>query len=82
MDVQDVLDADFITDKGGPEPGQWVQFFNCLDPQINQKWSFSGQVKYGNKCLYLGGDPKNNGAPAFVDRCSRSIESQIWDYSW
>ena len=82
LDVQDVLNEDFIEGHGGPEPGDRVQFFDCLSPQLNQKWSFSGQVKYGNKCLYLGGDPENNGAPAFVGRCSRSIEAQIWDYSW
>ena len=81
LDVQDVINADFIDGMGGPEPGQRVQFFNCLDPQINQKWSFSGHLQSGYKCLSLEGSATYNGAKAQVERCS-SEDQQVWDYDW
>jgi hypothetical protein len=81
LDVQDVWDSQFTSGQGGPVAGQRVQFFKCYDTQLNQKWSFSGHVVSGNKCLALSGSATANGAGAFVTRCSTAPE-QDWDYYW
>ncbi len=81
LDVQDVWDSDFIAGKGGPVVGQRVQFFKCYNTQLNQKWSFSGHLVSGNRCLALNGDATANGAAAKVTACS-SAPQQTWDYHW
>jgi hypothetical protein len=81
LDVQDVWDYQFTDGQGGPKIGQRVQFFDCHDPQINQKWSFSGHLQSGNKCLSLAGSATNNGAKALVESCSSEAQ-QDWDYDW
>jgi hypothetical protein len=81
LDVQDVWDSDFTAGLGGPDAGQRVQFFKCYDTQLNQKWSYSGSVVSGNKCLALAGSAVTNGAGALVARCNAS-EQQDWDYHW
>jgi hypothetical protein len=81
LDVQDVWDSDFIDGKGGPVPGRRVQFFDCHEPQLNQKWSFNGHIVSGNKCLALSGSADYNGSNAVVTRCSTEFQ-QDWDYDW
>lgn len=81
LDVQDVWDSDFILGKGGPVVGQRVQFFKCYDTQLNQKWTLSGAVVSGNKCLSLSGTATANGSGAKVVTCSGAAE-QAWDYTW
>jgi hypothetical protein len=81
LDVRDVYDSSFTGGNGGPAPGDTVQFFECIDAQLNQKWSFSGHVVSGNKCLSLAGGAVDNGNPAVVATCSRAPE-QDWDYDW
>lgn len=81
LDVQDVWDSDFVSGKGGPVAGQRVQFFECTSTQLNQKWTASGHVVSGNKCLALNGTATSNGAAANVQTCS-SAATQTWDYSW
>jgi len=81
LDVQDVWDSDFTSGIGGPVAGQRVQFFKCYDTQLNQKWSFSGHVVSGYKCLGLSGSATTNGAAAVMGRCSTD-EQQKWDYHW
>jgi len=81
LDVHDVWDSEFTSGIGGPVPGRRVQFFNCIDAQLNQKWSFSGHVVSGNKCLSLSGSAVNNGANAEVTSCSTAPQ-QDWDYDW
>ena len=81
LDVRDVWDSDFIAGEGGPVAGQSVQFFDCYSAQLNQKWSLSGHLVSGNKCLALSGSVVNNGAPAVVTTCGRS-NLQNWEYNW
>jgi hypothetical protein len=81
LDVQDVWDWQFTDGQGGPAAGQRVQFFDCHDAQINQKWSFSGHLQSGNQCLSLAGSATYNGAQAQVERCSSEAQ-QDWDYDW
>ena len=81
LDVQDVWDSDYTSGKGGPAIGRRVQFFACYDTQLNQKWSFSGHVVSGGKCLALSGTARNNGAAAIVANCSTAPQ-QEWDYHW
>ncbi len=81
LDVHDVWDSDFTDGKGGPVPGRRVQFFDCHDTQLNQKWSFSGHLVSGNKCLALSDSADYNGSNAVVTRCSTAIQ-QDWDYVW
>lgn len=81
LDVHDVWDSEFTAGEGGPVPGQRVQFFDCHDAQLNQKWSFSGHVVSGNQCLSLNGSAVNNGANAVVTNCSTETQ-QDWDYDW
>ena len=81
LDVQDVWDSDFTSGLGGPVAGRRVQFFKCYGTQLNQKWSFSGQVMSGAKCLALSGTATTNGAAALVARCS-TVPQQQWDYHW
>jgi hypothetical protein len=81
LDVLDVWDSQFIDGQGGPEIGDTVQFFNCTSAQLNQKWSFSGHVVSGNKCLALTGDAVDNGDAAVVTTCGTD-EKQDWDYDW
>ena len=66
LDVQDVWDSEFISGKGGPEPGQRVQTFECLTDQLNQRWNLSGDIMSGFQCLTLSGDATHNGANATV----------------
>ena len=79
--MRDVYDSDYIAGQGGPLPGQTVQFFVCLDPQLNQKWNFSGHVVSGGKCLALAGNATVDGAGAIVATCT-SAPQQNWDYYW
>ena len=81
LDVRDVWDSDFIAGEGGPLAGQVVQFFECYDTQLNQKWSFTGPLVSGNKCLALSGSAVNDGAAAVVTSCSTAMQ-QDWDYDW
>jgi hypothetical protein len=81
LDVQDVWDSEFTAGQGGPVAGQRVQFFTCYDAQLNQKWSLSGHLVSGDKCLALGGDATANGAAAEVTSCSAAAQ-QNWDYHW
>ena len=79
--MQDVLDSDYTSGLGGPATGQRVQFFTCLGTQLNQKWSFSGHVVSGGKCLALAGSATANGTGARVETCSTAAQ-QNWDYHW
>ena len=81
LDVQDVWDSEFTDGQGGPVVGQRVQFFTCYDAQLNQKWSFTGHLVSGNKCLALDGDAVDDGAAAVVSSCSTAAQ-QDWDYDW
>ncbi len=82
LDIQDVWNSEFNTGHGGPATGQRAQFFTCYDDQLNQKWSFSGNVVSGtNKCLGLSGSATEHGAAAIAGTCSGSA-AQKWDYSW
>jgi hypothetical protein len=79
LDVRDVWDSDYTAGEGGPAPGQAVQVFDCYDSQLNQKWSFSGDVVSGDQCLTLSGNNLANGAAAIVAACNGSV-NQDWDY--
>jgi hypothetical protein len=81
LDVQDVWDSEFTAGQGAPVPGQRVQFFDCHASQLNQKWSFSGHLVSGNKCLALSDDAVDNGDNAVVANCSTETQ-QDWDYGW
>ncbi len=81
LDVQDVWDSEFTAGNGGPVAGQRVQFFKCYDTQLNQKWSLSGNVVSGNKCLALAGAAVTDGAAALVASCNAS-DQQKWEYHW
>jgi hypothetical protein len=81
LDVQDVWDSEFTAGQGGAVPGQRVQFFDCHATQLNQKWSFSGHLVSGNKCLALSDDAVDNGDNAVVANCSTETQ-QDWDYGW
>ncbi len=81
LDVEDVLDRAYTLGYGGPVAGQRVQFFECIDTQLNQKWSFSGHVVSGGKCLALDGSATANGAGAVVATCGTEAQ-QTWDYHW
>lgn len=81
LDVHDVWDSQYRSGSGGPAAGQNVQFFNCTQGQFNQQWSYSGTVRNGPRCLELSGGALNNGATAFMARCS-GAGSQQWDYDW
>jgi hypothetical protein len=81
LDVRDVWDADFTSGLGGPRNGQVVQLFTCESPQLNQRWSLTGDVVSGSTCLARVRNRKDNGAAAVMRRCSGSAE-QDWDYLW
>ncbi|MEJ5309644.1 MAG: ricin-type beta-trefoil lectin domain protein [Anaerolineae bacterium] len=81
LDVRDVWDADYTDGKGGPVAGQNVQFFQCTQTQLNQRWSLSGDVISGYRCLELANGGLTNGAAAFLARCDGDAE-QDWDYNW
>ncbi len=81
LDVRDVWDNDYISGQGGPVAGQAVQFFDCYDTQLNQKWSFSGNVTSGGQCLALSGSAVTNGNSAVVTSCNGAAQ-QMWDYHW
>ncbi|MEE4243145.1 MAG: ricin-type beta-trefoil lectin domain protein [Desulfopila sp.] len=81
LDVRDVWDSQYLAGNGGPRPGQVVQFFQCYDNQLNQRWNFSGQLVSGGKCLALDGDAVDNGAGAIVTDCTNA-DQQKWDYYW
>lgn len=46
-----------------------------------QRWSLTGHVVSGNRCLSRAGNGAGNGAAAVMSRCSTSAE-QDWDYLW
>ena len=81
LDVQDVLDTDYTSGLGGPAAGKRAQFFTCINAQLNQKWSLSGNLISGNQCLGLSGIAVEDGTAAMVDRCDGSLQ-QKWDYNW
>ena len=81
LDVHDVWDSQFTTGHGGPEPGQRVQAFRCIDTQLNQRWNVTGDIMSVGKCLALSGNTARNGAPARVQNCNGSAD-QDWDYYW
>jgi hypothetical protein len=81
LDVQDVWDSEYTSGQGGPVAGQRVQFFKCYDTQLNQKWSFSGNLVSGNKCLALSGSATIDGTGALVETCKDTVQ-QRWDYDW
>jgi hypothetical protein len=81
LDVEDVWDHDYTSGNGGPVAGQRVQFFECISTQLNQRWSFSGHVVSGDKCLALTGSATANGAGAVVATCGTAPQ-QTWDYHW
>ncbi len=82
LDVHDVWDSSFTTGDGGPVVGQRVQFFKCYFTQLNQKWSFSGQLVSVNRCLQLDGAATANGSAAEMAPCSSTAAQQKWDYHW
>ncbi len=81
LDVQDVANSDYVAGIGGPAAGQRVQFFTCLIPQLNQRWSLSGDLVSGNKCLTLGGNGVSDGNAALVATCNGTAR-QDWEYHW
>ena len=81
LDVQDVWNSDYIAGLGGPVAGQRAQFFTCTPAQLNQRWSLSGDVVSGGKCLKLGGNAVTNGVAAQVAACNDSLR-QDWDCHW
>jgi hypothetical protein len=80
LDVQGPSDAQFITGIGQPNVGTFVQEFSC-NTALNQRWNFSGSVKYGANaglCLNRVG-VEGNGAPMTLATCNSS-SNQEWDY--
>jgi hypothetical protein len=81
LDVRSVRTSDYIAGKGGPEHGQVVQTFNCIDSQLDQKWNFTASIVSQEKCLTLTGDFEHNGSDVEALECVGS-PPQRWDYYW
>lgn len=80
LDVYGPSDAQLIEGQGTLGNGMVIQEFTC-NTALNQKWAFSGGLRYGANaglCLHRGSD--GNGAALSLAACSGGAETQGWDY--
>jgi hypothetical protein len=81
LDVIGPSDAELITGHGLLGDGARLQMATCSAPTLNQKWAFSGEMRYaslGNLCLARGSDA--NGSGLFLSACGGSAETLAWDF--
>jgi outer membrane receptor protein involved in Fe transport len=81
LDVIGPSDAQFTSGQGLLVDGARVQLFACSGLTLNQKWTFSGGVRYDANpglCLARGSD--GNGSGLSLATCSGDAETQTWDY--
>ena len=81
LDVIGPSDAQFTSGQGLLIDGARVQLFACSGLTLNQKWTFSGGVRYDASpglCLARGSD--GNGSGLSLATCNGDAETQSWDY--
>ncbi len=81
LDVIGPSDAQFTSGQGLLTDGAQVQLFACSGLTLNQKWAFSGGLRYGadpSLCLSRGSDA--NGSGLSLGSCNGADETQTWDY--
>jgi hypothetical protein len=81
LDVFGPSDAQFTSGQGLLTDGAYVQLYACSAPTLNQKWTFSGGLRYdGNSSLCLARGSDANGSALSLASCSGTDETQTWDY--
>jgi Ricin-type beta-trefoil lectin domain len=81
LDVIGPSDAQFTAGQGLLVDGAQVQLFACSGLALNQRWTFSGGLRYDASpglCLSRGSDA--NGSGLSLSSCSGTDETQTWDY--
>jgi hypothetical protein len=81
LDVIGPSDAQFTSGQGLLGDGAQVQLFPCSGLTLNQKWHFSGGLRYdANPALCLGRGSDANGSGLSLGACTGADETQTWDY--
>jgi hypothetical protein len=81
LDVIGPSDAQFTSGQGLLGNGAQLQVMPCSGLTLNQKFHFSGGLRYDgapSQCLARGGDA--NGSALSLAACSSADETQTWDY--
>jgi hypothetical protein len=80
LQVPSPSDAQYTSGSGLPTSGTVIQDFAC-NGSLNQKWSFSGPVRFGTDArLCLTRDVDARGSALTLAQCRDDAESQVWDY--
>ncbi len=81
LDVVGPSDAQFTSGQGLLVDGARIQQFACSGLTLNQKWTFSGGLRFdGNAALCLSRGSDGNGSGLSLATCNGDEETQTWDY--
>jgi hypothetical protein len=81
LDVIGPSDAQLTSGQGLLGDGAQIQLMPCDVPTLNQKWHFSGGLRYdANPSLCLARGSDGNGSALSLGSCTGADETQTWDY--